>query len=99
MTSVDELAKMYRTADHRLRLLLLGDGATTAGLVKGEERRLQVGRELRHLRDVFDAALLESEEGRADKAEARVADLEEELRRIASSRARDRSELDETPGT
>lgn len=91
MTAVDELVEMYRTADHRLRLLLLGDGTNTAGLVRGDERRQQVGRELRRMRGAFDAVLLESEEGRAENAEARVADLEEELRRIASFRSRDRS--------
>jgi len=91
MTPAGELVEMYRKADYRLRLLLLGDGTNTAGLVRGDERRQQVGRELRHMRDAFDAVLLASDEGRAENAEARVADLEEELRRIASFKSRDRS--------
>jgi excisionase family DNA binding protein len=88
MTPASDLVETYRKAYLRLRLLLFGDGINTAGLVKGEESRLRVTEELRHLRDVFDAAVLESEASRAEEAEARVADLEEELRRIASLRAR-----------
>ena len=40
------------------------------------------------MRHAFDAAILESEAGRADNAESRVAGLEEELQQIASSRSR-----------
>ena len=40
------------------------------------------------MRDAFNAAVLESEGGRAEKVRARVADLEEELQRIASFRSR-----------
>jgi hypothetical protein len=97
MTPADELVTRYRKADQRLRLLLLGDGTETAGVVRGEEARLQVARELRHIRDAFDAVLLGSEEGRAETSEARVADLEEELRKIASSGPRHRAEFDNTP--
>ena len=86
--SPDDLATTYRTAERRLRDALFGDGTYAAGLVKGEEARRRVSRELRQMRDAFDAALLEGGEGRADETEARLASLEEELRTIASSRAR-----------
>jgi len=68
--------------------LLLGDGINMPGLVRGEEFRRRVTAELRHMREAFNAAVVEREEGRAEKAEDRVADLEEELRRIASFRSR-----------
>ena len=89
MTPAGDSEKTYRKVDLRLRLLLLGDGIDMPGLVRGEESRLRVTAELRHMREVFNAAVVEREEGgRAEKAEARVADLEEELRRIASFRSR-----------
>lgn len=97
MTPASELVARYRRADQRLRLLLLGDGTESAGVVRGEEVRLQVARELRHVRDAFDAILLGSEDERAEDTEAQVADLEEELRKIASSGPRHRAEFDDTP--
>jgi excisionase family DNA binding protein len=78
----------YRKADLRIRQLLFGDGSATTGLVRGEEFRLRVTAELRRMRDAFNAVVLESEGGRAETAESRVADLEEELLRIASFRSR-----------
>lgn len=78
----------HRKAMLRLRLLLLGDGSETPGLVKGEDSRLRVSAELRHLREAFDAPVLERDAGRAERAESRVADLEEELLRIASRGSR-----------
>jgi hypothetical protein len=40
------------------------------------------------MRNAFDAVLAESSVQRVELAEARVADLEEELRKIASARSR-----------
>jgi hypothetical protein len=88
MTNIDDLAEEYRRADRRLRGLLFGNGEYEPGMVKGEERRAMVTQDLRHMRTAFDAALAANERSRAEKAEARVADLEEELKKIASSRAR-----------
>ena len=87
MTPASDSVEAYRTAYLRLRLLLLGDGIDMPGLVRGEESRLRVTAELRHMRDVFHAGVVEDKEGRAEKAEARVVNLEEELRKIASFRA------------
>lgn len=87
-TQVSGPAESYRKADLRLRQLLFGDGVTSTGLVRGEEFRLRVTAELRRMREAFTAADLESAEGRAETAESRVADLEEELLRIASFRSR-----------
>jgi len=88
VTPVSGPVETYRKADLRLRQLLLGDGLDTTGLVRGEEFRLRVTAELRHLREAFNAAVLDSKGGRAETVEARVADLEEELQRIASFRSR-----------
>ena len=88
VTPVSGPVETYRKADLRLRQLLLGDGVATTGLVRGEEFRLRVTAELRRMRDAFNAAVLESKEDRAETVEARVADLEEELQRIASFRSR-----------
>jgi excisionase family DNA binding protein len=83
-----DLKERFRKADLQLRVLLLGDGVDTPGLVRGEERRQRVSTTLRHLRDAF-AAAVEFEAARAERAEAREAKLEEELRRITvSPRAR-----------
>jgi hypothetical protein len=51
--------------------------------------------ELRHLRDAFEAALVTSAPDRAEEAEARVADLEHELREIAAKQARILADVDE----
>ena len=88
VTPVSGSVETYRKADLRLRQLLLGDGVATTGLVRGEEFRLRVTAELRCIRDAFNNAVLESKGGRAETVEARVADLEEELQRIASLRSR-----------
>jgi excisionase family DNA binding protein len=87
-TPVSGPAESYRKADLRIRQLLLGDGITTTGLVRGEEFRLRVIAELRRMREAFTAAVLESAEGRADTMESRVAHLEEELQKIAAFRSR-----------
>ena len=58
--------------------------------LKGEEAQAQARRDLRRMREAFDAVVARSEEGRTEKAdvEARVADLQEELKRIAAFTAR-----------
>jgi hypothetical protein len=60
------------------------------GRLKGEDARLQATRELRRIREAFEAVVARSEESRTDKeeVEARVADLEAELMSIAASTAR-----------
>lgn len=88
VTPVSGAAESYRKADLRIRQLLFGDGSATPGLVKGEEFRLRALSELRRMREAFNAVALESEGGRAETGESRVADLEEELVRIASFRSR-----------
>jgi hypothetical protein len=85
--SLDELERAYRQADRRLRELLFGDGTYTAGLARGEEARGEATGDLRRMRDAF-VSLLERQEERVEKAEARVADLERELRKIAASKSR-----------
>ena len=74
----------HRRADQRLRLLLLGDGVATVGLVKGEEQRQQVTAELRRMRTALDA-VLEREKSPARDAGAK--ELDEELQSIASLRS------------
>ena len=79
----------FHGAARRLRQLLFGDEVDMPGKLKGEDARAQAKRDLRRMRDAFDAVVARSEEGRTEKAdvEARVADLQEELKRIAASRA------------
>ena len=59
----------------------------TPGLIKGEEARGQVSRELGRMRDAF-LALRDLGDARAGQAEAMVADLEEALRKGVASRTR-----------
>jgi len=73
---VGEPGEAYRRADQRLRLLLFGDGTETPGRVRGEESRQQVSAELRRMRNAFQAAVLDSDEGRTDDSEPRAAGLE-----------------------
>lgn len=77
---------VYRKAEQRIRLLLLGDGVDTVGRVKGEEHRRRVIAELRRMRNAFDA-VLDREESQASRSSPGVG-LEEELQRIASLRSR-----------
>ena len=80
----------FHGAMRRLRRLLLGDGVGSPGRLKGEDARAQATRDLRRIREAFDAVVARSEEGSTEKAEveARVADLQEELKRIAAIKAR-----------
>ena len=80
----------FHGALRRLRRLLFGDDMSLPGRLKGEEAREQATRDLRRMREAFDAVVARSEEGRVEKAdvEARAADLQEELKRVAASTAR-----------
>ena len=80
----------FRSAERRVRSLLFGDGVEQPGRLKGEEVREEAARALRRMREAFDAVLAGSEESHEQKAgvEPRVADLEEELTRIARSEAK-----------
>ncbi len=80
----------FHGAIRRLRRLLLGDGMGSPGRLKGEDAQAQATRDLRRMREAFDAVVARSDEGRTEKAdvEARFADLQEELKRIAASTAR-----------
>jgi excisionase family DNA binding protein len=81
-----DVAEAYRRAEQRLRLLLLGDGVSEVGVVKGEEARLRVTTALRHMREAFTAAV-EDQGDRAEAAQARATELQEELLRLASQAA------------
>jgi hypothetical protein len=86
VTAVDDPVKTYLQAERRLREILLGDGATTVGAVKGEERRIQTTRLLRRMRDALEALQGELE------AAAQAGDLDEELRRVATARSGEQPE-------
>jgi excisionase family DNA binding protein len=86
MEHAGDAAETYRRADLRLRLLLLGDGLSEPGIVKGEEARLRVTTALRHMREAF-AEALEADARRTEAAQARVTEVREELLRLASQAA------------
>ena len=88
-----DLVEAYRRAEQRLRLMLLGDGMTEPGMVKGEESRARATGALRGMRDVFTRAVGDGAEHTAS-TEARMARLEEELQRLASLAARGETESD-----
>lgn len=79
----DEAVDAYRAVERRIRLLLLGDGSYETGVVRGEEARARVTTQLRHLRTAFDGVVARNE---AD--EARILDLEEELKAQAAAATR-----------
>ena len=54
MRPADDPSETYKRAERRLRGLLLGDGVTEPGVVKGDERREHVAAELRRMRQAFD---------------------------------------------
>jgi hypothetical protein len=103
MTHTDDPAEEFHKAERHLRGVLFGDGVSRAGAVRGEEARAQITGVLRRMREAFEASLHEAD--RAEKAEARAAGLEDELRqvdaelrqvdaellRIAASKSGDRS--------
>jgi excisionase family DNA binding protein len=86
-----EAAEAYRLYEQRLRLLLLGDGVSEVGVVKGEEARRRVTTALRHMREAF-AEALEKNARRAEAAQSRVSELQEELLRLASQATQSRPE-------
>jgi excisionase family DNA binding protein len=86
MEHAGDAAEAYRRADQRLRLLLLGDGLSEPGIVKGEEARLRVTTALRHMREAF-AETLDDDARRAEAAQTQVTELQEELLRLASQAA------------
>src|SRR4029077_3646160 len=59
----------FHGAMRRLRRLLLGDGLGSPGKLKGEDARAQATRDLRRMREAFDAVVARSDEGRTEKAE------------------------------
>jgi hypothetical protein len=87
---VDDPETSYHQAERRLREILFGDGTFTPGVVKGEDRRLELTRTLRKMREAFDAAATAHERQVVETAQARIADLEEELRQLATARSGDR---------
>lgn len=87
MSQGEDLVEAYRRVDQRLRLMLLGDGVTEPGMIKGEESRTRVTAALRHMRDLFTRVAGEESE-RTTAAEARLARLEEDLLRVASIAAK-----------
>lgn len=50
-TPITDTVESYREAEMRLRHVLLGDGVDMPGLVKGEDLRSRVNRDLRRMRD------------------------------------------------
>ena len=86
LTPPDSPQETYRRAELRLRMLLFGDESDTPGVIRGgEEPRLRVRAELRHMRQAMgDLAAAQEEAGAARPG---ADSLAEELRRVASARA------------
>ena len=84
-TPINEAVESYRQAETRLRQVLFGDGVDTPGLVKGEDLRLRVNRDLRRMRDAFNSAAVADDHTHLQQAEKRLAGLEEELRTLVSA--------------
>jgi len=80
----EDVVEAYRRAELRLRLMLLGDGTSEPGMVRGEEPRARASAALRRMRDLFTQAVAEEAE-RAPASEGRPARLEADLHRIAAS--------------
>lgn len=86
MPQDSDLAEAFRRAEQRLRRVLLGDGMTVPGVVKGEEARAQVTTTLRQMREMFTQALADRA-GHDTPAEMRSPQLQEELRHRATQAA------------
>ena len=84
-TPINEAVESYRQAETRLRQVLFGDGVDTPGLVKGEDLRLRVNRDIRRMRDAFNSAAVADDHTHLQQAEKRLAGLEEELRTLVSA--------------
>lgn len=108
-TTVDspaDVVEAYRSAELRLRSLLLGDGVVTVGLARHDDQRTRAIASLRHMRDAFEALVAERREieledaaraeeassrsARLEEADARIAQLEDDLLRLAAERAQAR---------
>ena len=90
MDTPSDVAESYRTAELRLRSLLLGDGTETVGLAHRDDQRTRVIASLRHMRDAFDALATQHEDSaQAEEAEARIAQLEDDLLRLAAESAQE----------
>lgn len=77
-------------------MLLLGDGALTPPLVKGEVPRQRVATELKHLRAAFDELLERERASRSEVADAARA-LESELTERAARHAEAQREAERSP--
>ena len=97
MALQSDLPERYRRADLRLRLFLFGDGSEKPGVIKGDESKQRISAELRHMRDAFAESIEHDDEPRVEHAEGRVAELEEELRRIAAARAQPQPRREPVP--
>jgi excisionase family DNA binding protein len=88
MDTPSDVAKSYRTAELRLRSLLLGDGTETVGLARRDEDRTRVIANLRRMRDAFNALATHAEDAaEVEQAGARIAQFMEDLLRAATERA------------
>ncbi len=88
MDTPSEVVETFRKAELRLRALLLGDGTETIGLAHRDDQRTRVITNLKQMRAAFDSLAAEHEHAaHAEEAEARVAQLEEDLLELASERA------------
>ena len=82
----DSPIEVYRKAELRLRLLLLGDGVDNVGRVTGEEHRQQVTISLRRMRTAVEALLEREAPHRLGVgSDAR---LDDDLQNMASSKSR-----------
>src|SRR5262245_12551776 len=69
LTPPSSPSEAFRRAELRLRMLLFGDDATSPGFVRGEEPRIRVRAELRHMRDAV-AELVAALEAASDQTAA-----------------------------
>jgi hypothetical protein len=85
MRPADDLSETYKKAERRLRGLLLGDGLSEPGVVKGDERRGRVVAELRRMREALD----ELTQHQADLAEELLQAAQQKTTRRAKSEPRE----------
>jgi hypothetical protein len=93
VSRADEISEAFRIAEQRLVRLLLGDGMIEPGVVKGEEARTRTTTALRRMREAF-AESLEEGVARAEAAEMRATELQEELFQVAARAAAPSPERD-----
>src|SRR5262245_38008160 len=70
LTPPSSPSEAFRRAELRLRMLLFGDDATSPGFVRGEEPRIRVRAELRHMRDAVAELISALEEASATQTAA-----------------------------